>query len=589
MITAFLRNFCASLAALAVFFVAFPLALMFAAAAFVASLGGDGESSGGVLVLDLSEGVAETSPAKSAMKIRGGFFKRPPESLFDICSKIRAAASDPSIEAILVRGSFADSDSGGSLAQASEMRAGLGGFSKSGKPVYAYLENPTFADYYLASAAGSVFMNPFGTMEFKGLSARSPFFGAALRKYGIGVALVKSGEFKSAGEIFTEEKMSASQKSHLAGVLESVWDGCARQIAQSRKLPAARLEKIAREYAVFPASDAEKLGLVDGLLYGGELADFLSQKHGKTGGTFRNLPMRGYSPKAKSGADKIAIVSIEGAISETSSRGRAGAEKISRTLRALGDDASVKAVVLRMDSPGGSAFASESIRREVEELSKKAKVVSSFGATAASGAYWIATASEKIFADPATVTGSIGVFSVAFSVEKIAADHGVFFDGVKTAPFADFMSATRGADRADLEKLKSLCDGIYERFVELVSKSRGMALEEARKIADGKIYDGARAVELGLCDALGGVEDAVAEAARLAGCESYSVIRAPLRDPIGEFFSDGADRSASSKLSAEFNAIFGRASSFAEELIENFNRSNSQKIYLLDLANAFGE
>lgn len=327
MITAFLRNFCASLAALAVFFVALPLALMFAVAAFVASLGGDGESSGGVLVLDLSEGVAETSPAKSAMKIRGNFFKRPPESLFDICSKIRAAASDPSIEAILVRGSFADSDSGGSLAQASEMRAGLGGFSKSGKPVYAYLENPTFADYYLASAADSVFMNPFGTMEFKGLSARSPFFGAALRKYGIGVALVKSGEFKSAGEIFTEEKMSASQKSHLAGVLESVWGGCAWQIAQSRKLPAARLEKIAREYAVFPASDAEKLGLVDGLLYGGELADFLSQRHGKTGGTFRNLPMRGYSPKAKSGADKIAIVSIEGAISETSSRGRAGAEK----------------------------------------------------------------------------------------------------------------------------------------------------------------------------------------------------------------------------------------------------------------------
>ena len=167
-----------------------------------------------------------------------------------------------------MRGSFADSDSGGSLAQASEMRAELGGFSKSGKPVYAYLENPTFADYYLASAADSVFMNPFGTMEFKGLSARSPFFGAALRKYGIGVALVKSGEFKSAGEIFTEEKMSASQKSHLAGVLESVWGGCARQIAQSRKLPAARLEKIAREYAVFPPPTPKSWGLWTGFCTG---------------------------------------------------------------------------------------------------------------------------------------------------------------------------------------------------------------------------------------------------------------------------------------------------------------------------------
>lgn len=586
---AFLRNFCASLAALAVFFVALPLALLFAVAVFVAALGQGERPPGGVLVLDLSDGVAETSPAKSSVKIRGGFFKRPPESVLDICSKIRAAAADPSVEAVLVRGSFADSCSGGSLAQASEIRAGLAGFSKSGKPVYAYLENPTFADYYLASAADSVFMNPFGTMEFKGLSASTPFFGAALRKYGIGVALVKSGEFKSAGEIFTGEKMAAPQKAHLAGVLESVWGGCARQIADSRKLSSERLEKIAREDAVFPASAAEKFGFADGLLYRDGLEDLLSKKHGRAGGTFRHTPMRAYSPRTKGGADKIAVVSIEGEIGETSSRGRAGAEKISRILRELGEDRSVKAVVLRIDSPGGRAFSSESIRREAEALSKKAKVVSSFGATAASGAYWIATASEKIFADPATVTGSIGVFSVAFSVEKIAADYGVFFDGVKTAPFADFMSATRGADPAELAKLKSLCDMVYERFVELVSKSRGMSPEEARRIADGKIYDGARAVELGLCDALGGVEDAVAEAARLAGCESYSVIRRPLRDPIGEFFSEGADYAPSSKFSAEFKAIFGKASNFAEDLVETFGQQSAPKIYLLDLANAFGE
>ena len=420
---AFLRNFCASLAALIVFFIAVPFAFLVIIAAVIASIGERDKSevsNGGVLVLDLSDGVSETSPA-SNFKIRGKFFKTPPESTFDICAKIRAAAADLSVNALLIKGSAADSPSGMSLAQASEIRAAIEKFSEKGKVAYAYLENPCFADYYLASAAGAVIMNPFGSMEYKGLALQSVFLGGAMKKYGIGVALVKSGEFKSAGEMFTSDKMPESQKAHLSKVLQSLWSGCQSQISASRGIPEAALSKIAREKAVFSAYDAKKFGFVDELMYADTLIEMLKTTYGEKGNTFKNLNIRDYSLPVNYDTSKIAVVALEGEICEDSAlSSRMSAKKIAGILRRIRADKYVKAVVLRIDSPGGSAYASEIVRREVEALSQKVKVVASFGSTAASGAYWISTAAHKICADASTITGSIGVFSVGFDIEKIA-------------------------------------------------------------------------------------------------------------------------------------------------------------------------
>ncbi len=581
---AFLRNFCASLAALIVFFIAVPFTFLVIIAAVIASIGEKDKlevSKGGVLVLDLSDGVSETSPA-SNFKIRGKFFKTPPESTFDICAKIRAAAADPSVNALLIKGSAADSPSGISLAQASEIREAVEKFSEKGKVSYAYLENPCFADYYLASAARAVIMNPFGSMEYKGLALQSVYLGGAMKKYGIGVALVKSGEFKSAGEMFTSDKMPESQKAHLSKVLQSLWSGCQSQISVSRGIPEAPLSKIAREEAIFSAYDAKKFGFVDELMYADALIEMLKTTYGEKGNTFKNLSIRDYSVPINYNTAKIAVVALEGEICEDSvSSGRMSAKKIAGILRRIRADNSVKAVVLRIDSPGGSAYASEVIRREVEALSQKAKVVASFGSTAASGAYWISTAAHKICADASTITGSIGVFSVGFDIEKIAAEHGVKFDGVKTDPMADFMSALRAADDRDLAKMKDLCDDVYERFVMLVCKSRKMDIKDVEKIADGKIYTGAQALEIGLCDSIGGVESAINEAAKLAKIGSYKVVQYPKYDPISEIFPvDSSSAEILGKAPSVFGAKFGKCAAFVEETAKLSRAPLKRRVYM---------
>ena len=486
------------------------------------------------------------------------------------------------MNALLIKGSAADSTSGISLAQASEIREAVEKFSEKGKVSYAYLENPCFADYYLASAARAVIMNPFGSMEYKGLALQSVYLGGAMKKYGIGVALVKSGEFKSAGEMFTSDKMPESQKAHLSKVLQSLWSGCQSQISVSRGIPEAALSKIAREEAIFSAYDAKKFGFVDELMYADTLIEMLKTTYGEKGNTFKNLSIRDYSVPVNYNTAKIAVVALEGEICEDSvSSGRMSAKKIAGILRRIRADNSVKAVVLRIDSPGGSAYASEVIRREVEALSQKAKVVASFGSTAASGAYWISTAAHKICADASTITGSIGVFSVGFDIEKIAAEHGVKFDGVKTDPMADFMSALRAADDRDLAKMKDLCDDVYERFVMLVCKSRKMDIKDVEKIADGKIYTGAQALEIGLCDSIGGVESAINEAAKLAKIGSYKVVQYPKYDPISEIFPvDSASAEILGKAPSVFGAKFGKCAAFVEETAKLSRAPLKRRVYM---------
>ena len=437
-------------------------------------------------------------------------------------------------------------------------------------------------DYYLASVARAVIMNPFGSMEYKGLALQSVYLGGAMKKYGIGVALVKSGEFKSAGEMFTSDKMPESQKAHLSKVLQSLWSGCQSQISVSRGIPEAALSKIAREEAIFSAYDAKKIGFVDELMYADTLIEMLKTTYGEKGNTFKNLSIRDYSVPVNYNTAKIAVVALEGEICEDSvSSGRMSAKKIAGILRRIRADNSVKAVVLRIDSPGGSAYASEVIRREVEALSQKAKVVASFGSTAASGAYWISTAAHKICADASTITGSIGVFSVGFDIEKIAAEHGVKFDGVKTDPMADFMSALRAADDRDLAKMKDLCDDVYERFVMLVCKSRKMDIKDVEKIADGKIYTGAQALEIGLCDSIGGVESAINEAAKLAKIGGYKVVQYPKYNPISEIFPvDSSSAEILGKAPSVFGAKFGKCAAFVEETAKLSRAPLKRRVYM---------
>lgn len=580
----FLKNFCACLAALTVFFIALPLAILISIGMLVASSDGTSKQTNiteGVLVFNLSDGISEMTPTFK-VKTPLNFLADFPESTLDICTKIRAAAKDDTIKGIFIHGSFSDSEEGISLAQIAEIRNSLGEFAKSGKKIYSYLENPAFADYYMASAATTIYMNPFGEMEYNGIASTMPFFGAALKKYGVGVSLVKSGEYKDAGEIYTEEKMSSNQKAHLLSVLESLWSITQEDISDTRKISVAKLSEIAASEAIFSAKTALKYKLIDSANYTDGVIDSMCEIYGqdKSMTTFPQIKMCDYSPKKSLHADKIAVVSLSGEITEDSlSPQNISAKKIARLLRKLRTDDSLKAVVLRIDSPGGSAYASEIIRREVQLLAKKVKVVASFGSTAASGAYWIATAADKIFANPQSITGSIGVFSLGFSIEKIAADHGIGFDGVKTAPFADFMTISRNPNIEDLQKLRSLCDEIYVKFVDLIAKSRKMKVEDVKKIADGRIFTGVKAKELHLCDGLGGIEAAIAEAAKLAKCDKYSVDQLPKKDPLNEFWNAIPQSDIFSKtLGAEAAETMKKTSS----AVRMFKLSNGiRRVYLL--------
>lgn len=505
-----------------------------------------------MLVIDLSQPVVNFATSRESLAFSAR--DRQSISFWDFERKIIKAAKDPNICGIALVGYFTEA----SFAQVAEFRRSLERFKASGKPVYAYLENPGLAEYYLASVATEVYMNPSGTLEFKGIAINSAYFANALKKYGLDAQVIKAGKFKSFGEIFTSDKMSPENKAILSAIADSIWGGVLKDVAASRGVELARLREISDKMPLLEAGEALKLEMLDGVLYRDGFLARMAEISGRdeAADSFNQVSILNYASdfkiKIKIGnvaSDKIALVYMEGEIidSEYVVRGSVASRPYCKLLRDLAEDDSVKGVVLRIDSPGGSAYASEEIRHEVEKLAAKKPVIASMGSTAASGAYWIACAADKIFAQQNTITGSIGVFAVKFSGKTLANNFGITFDGVKTSPMADMDTLTRPLSGAEIAVLQKSVDSMYDKFIKTVAKGRKLPESEVLKLAEGRIYLAGDATETKLFDEIGGLSAALEFCAKVDtpdGLLKLDIVQYPYAMTFADFwasFSEGGE------------------------------------------------
>ncbi len=531
---AFFKSFFASLLAL---IVAGGLAflLFFAVVAMIGASGKPSVPGKAVLVFDLgtslTDGERDPDPSEVLNEALSGGGGRT-QSLPDAIDALDRAASDSRITALFLTGNL----QAAGPAQLRELREAIQRF-KAKKPVLAYNLGWSKRDYYLAAGASTVFINPFGELEVNGLASEPMFFGEAFKKYGVEVQVTRVGKYKSAVEPFITDRMSEPNREQIQKLLDDIWGEWKDTVAKDRKKTPADLQTIADEQGLVEAAEARKLGLVDRVAPYDEVLDELKKLAGKSAKDkdFPQITLATYADipgEAKSGKTRIAMVVAEGEIVDGEGKSsQIGGERLSQELRRLRLDDRVKAVVLRVNSPGGSASASELIQREVILTRKVKPLVVSMGHLAASGGYWISTYGDRIFAEPTTITGSIGVFGLLPNVKKLANDHGITWDSVQTAKLANPMTITRPKNDFELNRIQGVVDHIYDQFVAKVADSRKLKEETVREIAQGRVWSGQEALKLGLVDEIGGLDAAVRHAAKMAKAENNFYVSGPEREP----------------------------------------------------------
>ena len=489
------------------------------------------------LVVDLSVNLTDAPPPSDSSQLIGKLFggdDTSAVSLRALLDSIRAAATDKRIAGIYLSGSFAPTNYGSGFAALKEVREALESFrATSKKPVVAYLVAPSTRDYYLASAAETIYLNPFGEMLLPGLATQPMFLKGALDRYGVGVQVTRVGKYKSAVEPLITDKMSPENREQTQKLLDDVWGQFKEGVARSRGTTPEDLQATLDQYGVLTPALAKEHKLITDVAYLPEVIDTLRAKTGTDTDngkqTFRQVSLPTYirqkvgKSEAADGllnsagladkSPKVAIVYAEGEIVDGDSKavGTVAGDRFAKALRQLRADSSVKAILLRVNSPGGSGLASETIQRELALARQAGKpVVVSMGTVAASGGYWIATAADRVFAEPNTITGSIGVFGILPNVQKLANDHGVTFDEVRTGKFAALGTAARPKTDEELRVIQTLVDDFYERFIGRVSDARKMTPDSVKEIAQGRVWSGGEALRLGLVDEIGGIEQALA-------------------------------------------------------------------------------
>ncbi len=504
-----------------------------------------------VLVLDLWMNIADTPSSETLSDVVDAVVvgpKVPEMYLLEVVDAIDRAAEDDRMKALFLYGSLIPSNYGSGMATLREVRQAIERFSATGKPVYAYAVDPSIRDFYLMSAADEVYLNPFGLLSLNGLSSQMMFLGDALKQYGVGVQTTRVGKYKSAVEMFTENKMSPANREQITQLVSIIWEELLLEIAESRELEVDELLAQTDEEGFFTAEMAVEAGLADEALYMDEMIDYLTFEYGYDEGiqSFVQISIRdyatseGFAKEMRYGANQIAVVYAEGDIVDGEGfKGQVGGDRLARELRTLRYDIDVAAVVLRVNSPGGSALASEVIQREVRLLREEKPVIVSMGSLAASGGYWISAYADHIFAEPTTITGSIGVWGLLFDVKELANSHGVTFDTVKTSRYADLFSLSRAKTPEEMAKVQQLTDLIYEEFLLRVVEGRELDRAQVEEIAQGRVWTGVSALELGLVDELGGLGDAIHFAAVQAGVVTdFTVIQVPEKKTMSETIAE---------------------------------------------------
>lgn len=419
-----------------------------------------------------------------------------------------------------------------------ELRQELDSFKRSGKFVTAYADHYTQGGYYVISHADKVILNPQGTLQWKGLSTELVFYKELLGKLGIEMQVFKVGDYKSAVEPFTATEMSAANREQITSYMQSIWDGMVHAVAEARSLSGEKVNRLADEYTAFaPAEQIRTWGLVDTLAYRDELKTILGQQVRAAGGDKLHLvdvdtylehdsfrrPGTGQATVAVYYACGDIVDEPAGGIDEC-----IHAATVCRDLKQLREDDRVKAVVLRINSGGGSAYASEQIWREVELLQQCKPVVASMSGLAASGGYYIACAAGTIVAQPMTLTGSIGIFGMFPDAGGLLRDKlGLHFDRVKTNVAADMGSPSRPFDPGEREAVQAFVERGYDLFVKRVELGRGLPADSVKMLARGRVWTGRQACENGLVDWLGGLDTAVRLAAEQAGLKNYALQSLP--------------------------------------------------------------
>ncbi len=509
-------------------------------------------------VKDAEQGEAYTSKGSSILKLNfnGPIVDRERSRIEKMFSGIRGGEDGMGLNMILENLKKAKADTAikgvymnfnGILAGKSavqDIRKAILDFKTSGKFVYAYSENYSQSEYYMASAADKVFLNPQGSMDWKGLSMGLMFFKGSLEKLGVEMAIYRHGKFKSAIEPFMLDKMSEANRLQAETFLNSIWNNMLVEIAESRKTTVDVLNKLANELAVTFPEEAVSYKLVDQLAYEDEVMEELKKRiklkeKDKINFVSHDSYSKHHLKDRYLGKDKIAVIYAVGEINSGQGNDeQIGSERIAKAIKDARLNENVKAIVFRVNSPGGSALASDVIWREVN-LAKKAKpFIVSMGDLAASGGYYISCAADRIFAQPNTITGSIGVFGIVPNFKKAFEEKlGITVDTVNTNKYSDIMSTFRGATPTESAVIQKSVENVYDVFTKKVAAGRKMSQEQVDSIGQGRVWSGSDALKIGLVDELGGLPEAIAYAAKQAKLKDYKLDELPLqKNPLDEIF-----------------------------------------------------
>ena len=485
-------------------------------------------SENSVLELDLNSVISDRSPKFNQLKSLSDF-GTVIAGMDKILGSINKAKEDDKIKGIKLRSGFISSG----WAQAREIRKALAEFKTSGKFIYAYSDFMSQKGYYVSSVADSIFMNPLGVMELKGLSSEVLYYEDFQNKYGVKMEVIRHGKYKSAVEPYLQDQMSLENRAQIQGLLNAVWGTLRDEVSESRGLASNKIDALANDLVITDAGEALAQGLIDGLIYEKGFENKIkaaleidaAEEYKVISFNKINVRIKEYNKEI---TDRIAIVYAQGPILYTEgSEEIIGKESINKAFEEILDSKKIKAVVLRIDSPGGDAMSSEIILNASRALKGKKPFVVSMGNVAASGGYYIACLADRIFADPMTVTGSIGVLAAFPNIRFMADKIGINAEQVMTHDnamgYSVFEPLSGGFEKSTITAIEK----VYHTFKSRVAEGRSLSMEEVEEIAQGRVWSGKQAIEVGLVDAFGGLEEAITAAAELANIKNYNLVDYP--------------------------------------------------------------
>ena len=451
--------------------------------------------------------------------------------LYKAVQAINVAAEDPGVKYIFLK---ADHSTTG-ISATGEIRKALENFRRSGKAVIAFTEQPNAGTFYLNSVADKIYMSRYEGADgsFAGLCAQSFYLKDLLAKAGVNVQLIRHGKYKSAGEMYVRNSPSEENKEQYDRMVASMWETIGKTIADSREIPFEKLDKMVDNLSLCMPQDYLEAGLVDGILTRDSLKSRLAAL--AVADRFQDVQFIPFADYAKSkvipnfrSRNKIAVIYTDGTIVDGKGLKDVAGDRFTKVIDQVRNDSGIKAVVLRVNSPGGSVLASEKIKHELDLLAEKVPVIASYGEMAASGGYWISNNCTKIFSDATTLTGSIGVFGMVPDLSKTIKDFAhIGLYSAKSHKHADMMRLTRPFDQTEYAYMLKSIESIYDKFTTIVAEGRGMEKSRVDEIGQGRVWTGADALTIGLVDEIGTLEDAINYAASAIEAQDYCVLEYP--------------------------------------------------------------